>query len=107
MVPDGQRRPSGDPAGRTVVAHGRQCFGGALRQAEQPGCVRQRHLLPGLDTPTDEGEYFKLTGKLTSDPSHAVSFLNPYVPLVKRCNDDQKYTTGAIMLRLSIPYYVR
>lgn len=64
VVPDGQRRPPGDPAGRTVVAHGRQCFGGALRQAEQPGCVQQRHLLPGLDTPTDEGENFRLTGKL-------------------------------------------
>lgn len=75
MVPDGQRRPPGDPAGRTVVAHGRQCSGGALRQAEQPGCVRQRHLLPGLDTPTDEGEDFKLAGKPTSDPKHVVSFM--------------------------------
>lgn len=54
--PDGQRRPPGHPAGRRVVAAGEQRDGGALHRAGQPGGVRQRQLLPGLDTATDDGE---------------------------------------------------
>lgn len=40
-----------------MVAAGGQRAGGALRRAGQPGGLRQRQLLPGLDTATDGGEF--------------------------------------------------
>lgn len=40
-----------------MVADGGQRAGGPLRRAGQPGRLRQRQLLPGLDTTTDGGEF--------------------------------------------------
>lgn len=55
LFSDGQRRPSGDPEGRTMVARWGQRLGRTLHAAEHDRDLRQRHLLSGLDTPSDEG----------------------------------------------------
>lgn len=52
-----QRRPSGVPEGWSMVAHRGQYLGGPLHRAEQTKCLRQRHLLSGLDLPSDEGKH--------------------------------------------------
>lgn len=53
---DRQRRPSGDPEERSMVAHWGQYLDETLHCAEQTQCSWQRHLLSGLDIPSDEGK---------------------------------------------------
>lgn len=55
-VSDGQRRPPGVPEGRSVVADGRQRQRPTLQPEQQTRPLWERHLLPGLDLPTDEGK---------------------------------------------------